>query len=549
MSNTPSANAFNDDSDLKAMEDFAFDYQRALTEQAQAADPSRFSKSSSASNSDTADTADSGHANSDTTNTASGANDLDPEPLRRRLPAATAYPVDALGAIMGPAAKEMQTAIQAPMALIGSSLLAAASLAVQPLADVTIDGRQYPTTLWLLSIAESGERKTAVDGYALSAHKGFQKSEMARRKIERESYLLKQKAYDATSAALSKGKVASDELQQRLADLGPVPKAPPSGLLMCTEPTLEAVQKEFLAGASSLGLFSDEGGQFLGGHGMSKDHSLKTAAGLCKLWDDGTGNRVRAGDGVNVFYGRRFALHVMLQPVVANALFADQMLAGQGFLARSLITAPATTAGTRWYRSTNVAQLPEVLAFHQCMAALLAVPHQLKDDGELEPRSLPLSAAAKARWIEIHDAFEKRILTEFASIRPWASKAAEQAARIAGVLALVERSDAPRIEEHHLNQAARLTEHYISETVRLIESAMLSPETSNGIAIIEWCVTKGHAKVTSEMLMQLGPGHIRKAEVITAAMARLTSTRWAVPLAGKAKQWIIRIDKAHLLGC
>ena len=52
---------------------------------------------------------------------------------------------------------------------VGGSLLAAASLAVQGQADVHIDGRVLPLSLWLLAVAESGERKTAVDAIAMRA--------------------------------------------------------------------------------------------------------------------------------------------------------------------------------------------------------------------------------------------------------------------------------------------------------------------------------------------------------------------------------------------
>ena len=46
-------------------------------------------------------------------------------------------------------------------------------------------------------------------------------------------------------------------------------------------------------------------GQFVGGHGMSPDHRLKTASALSELWDGRPIKRVRAGDGVTILNGRR----------------------------------------------------------------------------------------------------------------------------------------------------------------------------------------------------------------------------------------------------
>ena len=59
-----------------------------------------------------------------------------PEPLRRPLPPAEPYPLDALGDVLGDAAKAIHAVVQAPAGLCGQSVLSAASLAAQPHADV-----------------------------------------------------------------------------------------------------------------------------------------------------------------------------------------------------------------------------------------------------------------------------------------------------------------------------------------------------------------------------------------------------------------------------
>src|SRR5678816_764960 len=73
-----------------------------------------------------------------------------PEPLRRPVPPPEPYPVGELGPILAPACEAMRRVIQAPDAVCGASLLAAASLAVQGLANVEIDGRTLPLSLWFL---------------------------------------------------------------------------------------------------------------------------------------------------------------------------------------------------------------------------------------------------------------------------------------------------------------------------------------------------------------------------------------------------------------
>ena len=89
-----------------------------------------------------------------------------PMPLMRELPPPSPFPIDALGGVGGAVVELMHRVIQAPVALIGQSILAAMNQASQPHANVCIDGRVSPLSEYFLTLGESGERKSAVDGWA-----------------------------------------------------------------------------------------------------------------------------------------------------------------------------------------------------------------------------------------------------------------------------------------------------------------------------------------------------------------------------------------------
>ena len=92
---------------------------------------------------------------------------------------------------------------------------------------------------------------------------------------------------------------------------------------------------------------------------VNKDNRTKSAASFSKLWDNGRFDRVRAGDGAAKYHGRRLALHLMVQPIIAESVLSDDVLTGQGFLARCLLAWPASTIDTfQWERD-----LPEGNAF------------------------------------------------------------------------------------------------------------------------------------------------------------------------------------------
>jgi hypothetical protein len=94
------------------------------------------------------------------------AQDSQPIPLVRPVAAPAPYPIDALGPILAPAAKAIAQLVQVPEALAGNSVLAASALAAQAHANVHTLGGPRPLSLYVLTIAESGERKSTADTIA-----------------------------------------------------------------------------------------------------------------------------------------------------------------------------------------------------------------------------------------------------------------------------------------------------------------------------------------------------------------------------------------------
>ena len=91
-----------------------------------------------------------------------------PRALMRELPPADPFPADALGSVLGSAAAAIHDKTQAPVAICSQSVLAAGTLAVQGHNDVVLPTEQArPISNYFLSIAQTGERKSAADGHAL----------------------------------------------------------------------------------------------------------------------------------------------------------------------------------------------------------------------------------------------------------------------------------------------------------------------------------------------------------------------------------------------
>ena len=93
----------------------------------------------------------------------------EPLPLCKHTTKDTTPPVDALPEILKEAIQDLHSKIQAPISMCMQSILAAANLAVQPHADIEISGQRKPISLFFVTIAESGERKSSCDSEVLAA--------------------------------------------------------------------------------------------------------------------------------------------------------------------------------------------------------------------------------------------------------------------------------------------------------------------------------------------------------------------------------------------
>ena len=109
-------------------------------------------------------------------------------PLESTEPPALEYPVDAIPGVLGAMVESVIKHVQCPPAIAAQSVLGAASLAVQGIADVLVDGRRCPISLYHMTIALSGERKSSTDGLVLRRHQEWERQAWDEYREERADY-------------------------------------------------------------------------------------------------------------------------------------------------------------------------------------------------------------------------------------------------------------------------------------------------------------------------------------------------------------------------
>lgn len=450
--------------------------------------------------------------------------------LFRELPAAQPFPIDALGPLKD-AALAIHYRTQAPLAMCAQSALAAATLAAQAQRDVMLPGGgRKPLTAIFVSIAESGERKSSVDRVALAAVYEVEQEWRQQSEGERLGYMNAKTAWDSAREKVKRGKSDMATMRIALDAIGPEPKSPPHPMLLVADPTPEALTLHLGQGRPMAGVFTAEGGLLIGGAAFNDEARMRTAALFNTLWDGDPIRRLRVGTGANFLPGRRCSAHVMLQPVVADTLFGDTMFNAIGLLARMLIVAPNSTAGTRLYRESDIGTDAALNDYNNRLAYLLKRQIVTRPDmpDALDPPVMRLHPAAKAAWIKFHDGCEYGIAPEggLSSIRAFGAKLAEHAGRLAAVLTLFGDPDAMEVPLVAMQSATTLAIYYANEMLRLNGGATVSRELRTAQRLLKWWQVQPNPILHLATIYQFGPSELREAKAARVAVSILAESGW-----------------------
>ena len=444
------------------------------------------------------------------------------------LERAEPYPQGALPPIIRDAVAEVAGYVQAPVALIAASALAAVSTAVQTRYSVRRNAALYgPATLYLLTVAESGERKSTVDNIFTAPIREW---EAAQRKLagqRRAEYKAQLEDWERQAELLQKN-MTSGYLAPQPGQLDPRvvhdlarPKEPRTIRLLREDDTPEALAIA-LENYPVASIISAEAGTIFGSHGMNAESITRNLAQANKMWDGGSILRGRAGSGELQVEGMRVTMGLQVQPNVLDGFVqrTGGLAKGIGYFARFLFCRPDSTQGTRLYKEPP-ADRPAHAAFCNRMTTLLAVEAEFDDYDRLLPEYIGFDAAAQRVWIGFHDEVEELQGSDFeySGIKDVASKAADNAARLACCLHVFQQGGSGAIGLDAMLAACKLMRWYLDEAVRFGRTADAAPELADAQLLEEWLVREVRARdrtgaslvVSLNDVRRSGPNRLRQA--------------------------------------
>ncbi|MCM7482009.1 YfjI family protein [Enterobacter hormaechei] len=427
------------------------------------------------------------------------------------------FPVDAFPQIIRNAIYEVEQHTQAPQALIAASALGVISLACQNRIDVCrLKNLRGPVSLFLLTLAESGERKSTVDKllmeplYQLEGNL-FEKythdltvwrNDEAIFNIEKKSLMSKLKS----EIRRNKDHLPTNEKLKAL--LASHPKSPVRFKQIFSDATPAAI-KDYLCGYwRSVGIMSDEAGTIFNGY------TLNELPFINKMWDGAMFPVERKSEPEKLIRDARMTLSLMVQPDIFKGYIKRKgdMAKGIGFFARCLICQPGSTQGNRQITSPVVSTeyLP---IFHQRLMKI--VNESIAGNNENDRLCLRFTVEAEKRWIAFSNnvEYEMGILGRLSNFKDYASKMAENMARIAALLHHF-NGDEGDISLLTVEAAVEISTWYVREYVRLFSKPQeFTLAISEADELYWWinnyCIRLKASWITKNTVLQYGPNKFR----------------------------------------
>ena len=430
------------------------------------------------------------------------------QPIPLRSSNQAPYPIDALPEIIKNAIIAYAEYGQQPISLLANSALSHVSLSCQGLANVARDDLLVsPISMYFITVASSGERKTAADkvfSQGICAWEEATKATtMPTYHYQKNAYLtwsIKRKAILAMIKRLATQGYDTDVQEDAYnAIMMQQPDIPLLPKLKYEDITAEALSENLAKEWPSASIFSDEAGIFLSSPSMQKDNT-KFVALLNKLWDAQPLSIHRKTSNDIFIKDRRFTLNLMMQPLLLKQMLHKQQGINRhsGFLARTLMAYPESNMGTRFYK-TPVNHVTEAInKFHQRIATCLDNTMPIDSAGFKHIPALTFSKSGKEVWVKYFNSIEKAIANpyQWQSISDLASKASENIARLSALFHVFTGENSMEISADNVECAYQIIAWHLDEAKRIFGKNSLTQVGRDAQLILNSVIAKNITQTT-----------------------------------------------------
>lgn len=442
------------------------------------------------------------------------------------------YPVQQFPPVLRNVIQALHNNTQIPVELIGNVVLAATSLTCQSLVEVIQPHTNMPEpcSLYLMTIAESGEGKTTINKQVMKPCYRFAaeliqqyEQQLVDYKKKLNLWKIRQQALESNlRQAIKKGYPGENEEHEISKHAQNEPLRPPRPNFIYEDTSLKALV-EGLGEHPEAGFISDEAITFFKSY-------LKNNPGLLnKAWD-GEMFDFRRADGEIYQITPHLTFSLMSQPGVFMDYIKKHGVSARasGFLSRFLFAWVESSIGERNNIQAAIEKEHDLNIFYERASELLAQNKIHISDTTAQKKRLTLTDNALVLWKENRVQIERKLASggEWEHIRDIASKASANILRIAALLQYFHKDSSETIQSGvvecaikimnwHLYQADRIfypmSERFqFEQDVRELHSWIMNRiRQNNGFAILK------------NDLEKFGPHRLRRTEKLTPVLNQL----------------------------
>ena len=416
----------------------------------------------------------------------------EPEQLAADTSKPTPYPIDAWDGLLKNVIIAVAHYAQVPLAMAGQCVLGAIAHIGQQFVNAPHGDRHNPASLILVTEGESGSGKTETMNLTHLKIDEYEKRQY-------QLYLTDLATWETDKASLT-GKE-----RQAFLDNTPKPYNPET---VFKDATIETILDKYVnLEIINASWATDDAAQFFNGHSMTSKTAGNALTSFTDLYSGGVVNRSRSQK--NAFanprtkaFNARLTLMLMAQRIILEPALSDPLLNGQGFLARALIACPEDLRGYRTWndpkrKDDKAYNNPDLIAYwSRCESLLNPSPANLPIAPNGEPERIKIQwADSKAKQVfdDHKQAIENRQRKGgvFATLKAYASRMAENASRIASLIAFFDERTTITVDD--VKRAYLLVEYSTAERLRYLD-ATPQGEQNDSEKLSNWLVDKAKGK-------------------------------------------------------
>lgn len=286
--------------------------------------------------------------------------------------------------------------------------------------------------------------------------------------------------------------------------------------------TTAAIKDQLCGQWRSVGIMSDEAGIIFDGYTLSELPFIN------KMWDGSVLSVDRKNEPEQMIENARMTLSLMVQPGLFDRYMERKgsVARDSGFLARCLISKPATTQGKRFINGA-VTPGESLTAFHERLMELArgSIEKSSKD----ERYCLHFSPEAQKIFIDHYNVLEQDLSPSgpLSQFRGHVSKKTENIARIAALLQYFSQGEG-KISADIMTSAVVISSWYTDEYKKLFalpDESELQLQDARELLdwLIEECRGECPPRVRKNYILQCGPGRFRNRKKLNVLLNILAS--------------------------